>query len=150
MTILQYPHQALDVKCTPVDKVTPELVATAKEMLQVMKDSNGIGLAANQVGLDIRLIVMTSKTHGDLILFNPMILKRSPETEYNSEGCLSFDNITRLIKRPLEVTVKYRNEHGKMEYVVLKGIDARCISHEIDHLQGLTFLSHKEKDNTTT
>lgn len=151
MQILEYPHDSLRQKTKAVDKITPELVEIAKEMYSTMKAAGGIGLAANQVGLDISLIVLEDNGK-PLILFNPTILKRSPRSEYSSEACLSFPNVIRMIKRTTEVTVKYRDETGRMQYLVLRGLQARCIEHEYDHLQGKTFLDleqRKEQNDQT-
>lgn len=143
MTIVFAPDPRLLVKCSAVDKVTPELVDIAQDMYRIMRNANGIGLAANQVGLTMRIVVF--EDNGPLLMFNPVILKRSNETEYNHEGCLSFPNLFRLIKRSLEVTVKYRDEFGKMQYYVCKGLLARAVLHEIDHLDGKLFVDLPEK-----
>lgn len=144
LTILQYPNDHLRIKTKGVTEVTPELVATAQEMYKVMREAGGIGLAATQVGLDISLLVLEDQGK-PLIMFNPSILKRSQEQEYKSEGCLSFIGVIRLIKRPKEVTVKYRDINGKMQYIVLQGIMARAAVHEIDHLLGKLMIDYEEK-----
>lgn len=145
MKILQYPHESLTTRTKGVERITPELVAIANEMYKIMKENGGIGLAANQVGLDISLIVLEDDG-SPLIMFNPSILKKSSEQEYSGEGCLSFIGVSRIIKRPKEVTVKYRDYQGKMQYIVLKGLQARCALHEIDHTLGKTFLQYEEKE----
>lgn len=145
MTILQYPNDHLRTSTKSVEKVTPELVETAKEMYKTMIDAKGIGIAATQVGLDISLIVL--EDNGEpLIAFNPIILKRSKEQEYGAEGCLSFIGTFRLIKRPIEVTTKYRDVNNKMQYQVLKGMQARAFIHEFEHLQGKLFIDLEEKE----
>jgi peptide deformylase len=144
LSILQYPNEHLDKPTIAVEKVTPELIQTAKDIYETMRASGGIGLAANQVGLDMSLIVIQDNG-GMLAIFNPVIIHRSKEQEYSSEGCLSFNNVWRIIKRPLEVTIKYRDINNKRQYQVFKGIQARCIIHEVDHLLGRTFLKYDEK-----
>lgn len=144
LTILQYPNDHLRTKTKAVERVTPELLALANEMYTIMRQNNGIGLAAPQVGLDISLIVLEDGGK-PLIMFNPQILKKSSEQEYGPEGCLSFNGITRIIKRPKEVTIKYRDNHGKMQYAVLKGLQARCSLHEAQHLIGVLFIDLEEK-----
>lgn len=109
-----------------------------------MREAKGIGLAATQVGLDISLIVLED-SGSPLILFNPTIIHRSKTLEYAAEGCLSFPDVYRIIKRPLEVTIKYRSEHNKMKYAVLKDLQARCLIHEVEHLQGKLFIDIEEK-----
>lgn len=146
MTVLTYPNDHLLKKTTPVDKVTPELADIARDMYKTMKEAGGIGIAANQVGLDISLIVMEDDGK-PLILFNPAILKRAARLEYGSEACLSFPNVIRMIKRSTEVTIKYRDENNRVQYAVLRGLQARCIEHEIEHIKGLTFLQHEEKND---
>ncbi len=147
MEILKYPDEKLRIKTKSITEVTPELLITATEMYKVMREARGIGLAAPQVGLDISLIVLED-SGSPLILFNPIILHRSKDLEYAAESCLSFPDVYRIIKRPLEVTVKYRSEHNKMKYAVLKGIQARCIIHEVDHLMGRLFIDLEEKKET--
>lgn len=145
MDILKYPDEHLRTKTKSVEYVTPELFDTALEMYRVMREAKGIGLAATQVGLDISLIVLEDDGT-PLILFNPLILHRSKELEYAAEGCLSFPDVYRIIKRPLEVTIKYRSEHNKMKYAVLKGLQARCLIHEVDHLNGKLMIDYETKD----
>ncbi len=144
MIILTYPHDSLRKKAIAVEKVTPELVDIANEMYKLMKEATGIGLAAPQVGLDIRLIVIEDSGQ-PVIMFNPVILKRSTDVEYKGEGCLSFPGVSRLIKRPKEVVVKYRDGRGKMQHAVFNGLQARCICHEIEHLEGRLLIDHEEK-----
>jgi len=144
MQLITHPNDKLRIKTKPVLEVTPELVDTALEMYELMKAERGIGLSAPQVGLDISLIVIEDNG-SPMILFNPVILNRSKDTEYTAEGCLSFPDVWRIIKRPKEVTVKYRSIHGKMQYAVLKGIQARCLIHEVDHLLGKLFIDLDEK-----
>jgi peptide deformylase len=147
LNILQYPDDRLRIKCKSVDKVTPELVNTATEMLAVMRAANGIGLAAPQVGLDMALIVLENGSN-PIIAFNPVIMERSKNQEYTGEGCLSFNGVTRIIKRPREIIAKYRDEHGKMQhYVHLTGVTARCFIHEWEHLQGKLFIDLDERQN---
>lgn len=144
MVIIQAPDPRLLVECEAVDKVTPELVATAREMYDCMVEANGVGLSAPQVGLTMRLIVLEDSGY-PLIMFNPHIIKRSKETEYAGEGCLSFVGVTRLIKRPIEVIVKYRDQYGKMRHDVLKGLQARAVCHEIEHLSGKLLTDYEDK-----
>lgn len=145
MEILQYPNDLLRQKTKAVTAVTPELVEIANQMYKVMRESNGIGLAANQVGLDMSLLVLEDEGKM-LAIFNPVILQRSKDLEYSSEGCLSFKGLIRIIKRPIEVTVKYRDIHNKMQYRVVKGLMARALIHEFEHLNGKLMIDHDEKN----
>lgn len=145
MKILQYPNDHLRTSTKSVDKVTPELVDTAKEMYKVMIEAGGIGLAATQVGLDMSLLVL--EDNGTMLaLFNPTILKQSKEQEYDMEGCLSFIGKYRCIKRPLEITAKYRDIHNKMQYRIFKGIQARALIHEYEHLRGILYIDKPERE----
>ena len=144
MEILQYPHDHLRTSTKSIEKVTPELVETAKEMYKVMREANGVGLAATQVGLDISLIVL--EDNGSMLaLFNPTILKKSTNQEYGMEGCLSFPGMFRRLKRPTEVTIKYRDINNKMQFKKLENLQARALIHENDHLQGKLFIDLEEK-----
>lgn len=144
MKILEYPDDHLRVKTKPVEKVTPEMVTTAREMYDVMIAAKGVGLAATQVGLDISLLVLEDSGK-PLIMFNPVILKRAPKLEYSSEGCLSFPGVIRIISRPVDVTVKYRDQNNRMQYCVLRGLQARAMVHEYEHLFGKLFIDHEER-----
>lgn len=145
MQILQYPNDHLRTSTKAVEKVTPELVKIANEMYETMIAAKGIGLAATQVGLDMSLLVLEDNGK-PLIIFNPTILKRSKEQEYSMEGCLSFTDVFRLIKRPIEITAKYRDVNNKMQYQVLKGLQARAFIHEYEHLHGKLFIDLEEKE----
>lgn len=146
MQILTYPNDSLKIKCKAVEKVTPELQAIAKEMFQVMVAANGLGLAANQVGLDIRLIVLLD---GDkpVYMFNPVIMQSSPQKIVDDEGCLSAPGEFVKVKRSVEVKAKYRDYNNKMQYITLTGIHARAFLHEVDHLNGIDFRELKVKDD---
>lgn len=144
MKILEYPDDFLRVKTKPVQAVTPELVEIANEMYKTMIAANGLGLAATQVGLDVSMLVL--EDNGKMLaMFNPVILKRGKELQNGAEGCLSFPGVFRMIKRPTEVTVKYRDINNRMQYQVLKGMQARALIHEYDHLFGKLMIDIEEK-----
>lgn len=147
MKILEYPDDHLRVKTKAILDVTPEMAATAQEMYHVMREARGVGLAATQVGLDISLLILEDSGK-PLIMFNPVILKRATKTEYSSEGCLSFPGVIRIIRRPVEVTVKYRDENNRMQYQVLRGLQARAMVHEYEHLFGKLFIDHEERQKS--
>lgn len=144
MKILEYPDEHLRTTTKPVDKITPELAQIAQDMYETMIAAKGVGLAATQVGLDISLLVLEDGGK-PLIMFNPVILKRGAKLEFGAEGCLSFPGVFRMIKRPLEVTVKYRDANGRMQYQVLRGLQARAMVHEYEHLFGKLFIDQPEK-----
>lgn len=145
MQLVQYPNDILLQKAVAVDKVTPELQETARQMFNVMKANNGVGLAAPQVGLSIRLIVAEIDGHA-IYMFNPQIMQFMGTRETGIEGCLSFDqgNLLKQIKRHPMIKVKYRDLNGKMQYQEFRGLAARIIQHEWDHLEGILFSTKEE------
>lgn len=107
-------------------------------MLQRMKELGGIGLSANQVGLNIRMFVMGV---GDVTysIFNPEIIKQSTNEISLDEGCLSFPGIFVKVKRPDEVTVRYQTPKGEYKEETFHGLTCRVFLHEFDHMEGITF-----------
>lgn len=142
-----YGEDVLRQKCKPVEKVTPELVELAKSMLNTMYEAPGVGLAAPQVGMDCKLVVIDISHPDDdercpYIMFNPEWEKEpdSEDVDYE-EGCLSVPDIFCNVSRPGKVAVRYTDEHGeKKEIRNCEGLFARCIQHEIDHLNGELFI----------
>ena len=151
LSILVYGNQALRKRAKPVTGVTPALKQLADDMLDSMYESNGIGLAAPQVGESVRLIVVDvsggeGKEKQPQVLFNPEILSAMGEA-IAEEGCLSVPGVWADVTRPEIITLRAMDREGK-EFE-LKGIDgvlARCIQHEIDHLEGVLFV---DKISTT-
>lgn len=146
MKILTYPHESLRMKCKAVESVSPELQDVAKAMFSTMIENNGIGLAANQVGLDIRLIVMMDENGGPLYLFNPVI-QQQKTPKILEEGCLSAPGEFFNVRRNLEVSVKYRDINNKMQFVKLTGLLAQVVQHEIGHLNGEDFREKAVTDD---
>jgi len=115
------------------------LVDVAPEMFAFMESTDdGIGLAAPQVGLRVRLFVMQIDDR-KYVCVNPEILDHGTETETNEEGCLSFPDLYVKVKRVTEITVRYWDENGEEHNEVLTGLASRCFQHELDHLNGVTF-----------
>ncbi len=110
------------------------------DMLGVMKQNNGIGLAANQVNIPYRLFVMIDK-----IYINPEILEFDKEQVLYKEGCLSFPNLWLSIKRPKNVLVRYQDEKQNYHEHHLEDFHARCFQHELDHLNGICFTYRVSK-----
>ncbi len=144
LPIYLYGQKVLRKRATEVAKVTPELAKLADDMLETMYQSNGIGLAAPQVGRSIRLIVVDvageEEEKHPYFLFNPTVTERKGDIAAE-EGCLSVPGVWADVERPESITVQYMDKDGKRQ--VLKGIDgllARCIQHEIDHLDGVLFV----------
>lgn len=113
------------------------------EMICLMKISNGIGLAGNQVGLLKRVFVIKLNNHADraepFAMFNPRVISKSETLQTAAEGCLSFPELWLGVSRPNTVESEYFDKHGNACTITLTGIDARCFLHEIDHLNGVVF-----------
>jgi len=149
MNILIYPNEILRKKCTPVEEITNELVLTAHEMMKLMKASGGIGLASIQVGILQRFLVMDT-TEIDAangfkgILFNPRITAKGQKYMPYIEGCLSFPKVKQPTCRKDNIRVEYIDEYKKMQNIVLQGISAICFQHELEHLDGILLIDHKQ------
>ena len=115
-----------------------------REMLELMRASNGIGLAANQVGLLRRVFVMKLSDGREIGCFNPAILYAEGE-QMDEEGCLSFPNLFLTVKRYEKLTAMYLDNTGEKCIIELEGIDARCFQHELDHLNGVCFTDGMSK-----
>lgn len=113
-----------------------------REMIETMKAHNGIGLAANQVGLDRRVFVMKLQDGREMGFFNPTILVGDNADIHGEEGCLSFPNLWLKIARSDKITAMYLDNTGKRCIIELEGIDSRCFQHELDHLDGITFTEY--------
>ena len=137
-------NEILRTVSQPVKKIDKSLVKFIEDMKETMEKSNGIGLAAPQVGKNIRVVVtkFNHDTKNELILgmINPVILSRSKEEEIGEEGCLSvpkkFDNVV----RSKDILLKYEDVKGRENMLKLSGLNARIIQHEIDHLDGILFV----------
>jgi len=141
-------EEASKVLRTPPTPFDFESREDAKEietkLSEAMDKFGGIGLSANQVGLDARVFVMRTQD-GNKSFFNPEIIKVSQETDLLKEGCLSFPDIYLMIKRPRVCEMKYQDAEGNEHSTMLDGIGARCAQHEIDHLNGIVFLQRASR-----
>ena len=133
----------------PVKEVNNDIKNLLKDMLQVMYRSNGIGLAAPQVGILKRLIVMDcsdkNKKKEPLKFVNPEILNLSSDKSEFEEGCLSLPTQYAKVERPSNIEVEYKDENGNKYRKSFFGIEATCLQHEIDHLNGKLFVDHISK-----
>lgn len=147
MNLIYYPNPFLDKQVKEVNLEDPgfDPVELKREMVDLMLSSNGIGLSANQIGLDAQVFVMGDKTDNSTICINPTILQYTKETVLDIEGCLSFPNIFVKVKRPKEILVKFWNENLEEQVVKIEGYSAKCYLHEWDHLQGITFKDRVSK-----
>ncbi len=149
LPIVIAPDPVLKKKSTAVDKVDDAVRTTLEDMLETMYGEGGIGLAAVQVGILKRMIVIDvswrdedSASRKPLKLINAEIVKDSEEESSYNEGCLSFPDHYSEVIRPTEVTVSYLDEQGKKQELHAIGLLATCIQHEIDHTNGITFVDH--------
>ncbi len=143
--ILIHPDPRLKKPCEAVGEITADLRQLAADMLETMYDAPGIGLAAPQVGVLKRLIVMDCIKDGPpepMILFNPEVLWASEDLSIYEEGCLSIPDQYADVKRPAEVTVRWTDETGAAQERQFAGIWATCVQHEIDHLDGKLFIDY--------
>ena len=126
--------------CAPVEKIDKQLKKLMDDMAETMYESNGVGIAAPQIGKAIRLVVIDCQDeHGLLELINPVITFREG-TETDTEGCLSVPDIYGEVERAAKVKVEFLNRRGKKQRVTATGLLARCIQHELDHLEGQLFI----------
>ena len=145
--ILIHPDPRLKKLCDPVAEVSSDMGKLAEDMLQTMYDAPGIGLAAPQIGVTKRLIVMDcvkgeNEAPRPLVLFNPEITWASEELSTYEEGCLSIPDQYAEVQRPAEVRVRWIGLDGKLQEEQFSGLWATCVQHEIDHLNGKLFIDY--------
>ena len=145
--ILIHPDPRLKKVCKPVADISDELRVLADDMLETMYDAPGIGLAAPQIGILDRLIVLDCvKEEGaapqPLVMFNPEILASSDDLNVYEEGCLSIPDQYAEIERPREVRVGWLDRGGNPQEQDFDGLWATCVQHEIDHLEGKLFIDY--------
>ncbi len=145
--IILYPDSRLKKKCLPVSDISDELRILANDMLETMYEAPGIGLAAPQIGIMDRLIVLDcikpdENNPQPTIMFNPEIVAASDDMNTHEEGCLSLPEQFADVTRPAEVDVTWMDKNGKSNQQVFVGLWATCIQHEIDHLNGKLFIDY--------
>ena len=147
MKIITYGHTTLHRKAEPVENIDEAFVKTVEEMFQLMYHSNGIGLAAPQVNISRKFFIADTREEGEkIICINPKIVARLNKEEEMEEGCLSLPGIYGPVSRPVGVTVEYTDINGKPQILKARGLLARVILHEYDHLEGILFIDHLKKD----
>tara|TARA_B100001564_G_C20645861_1_gene674396 strand:- start:1344 stop:1865 length:522 start_codon:yes stop_codon:yes gene_type:complete len=143
------PDPILRKKCEPIEKIDDNTRKLLDDMLETMYDAPGIGLAAVQVGILRRLVVIDISKNEEkkdpLFLVNPKILNRSKETSVYEEGCLSLPGQFAEIERPAKCVLKYTDYNGKDKELKAEGLLATCIQHEVDHLNGVLFIDYLSK-----
>ena len=145
--ILIHPDPRLKKACTPVAEVTDDIRRLADDMLETMYDAPGIGLAAPQVGVTSRLLVMDCVKDDDaparpMVLINPEVIWESEDQSTYEEGCLSIPDQYAEVQRPAEVKVRWTGLDGKAVEEQFSDLWATCVQHEIDHLNGTLFIDH--------
>jgi peptide deformylase len=136
LEIIKAPDPILNIACDPVDLPDPDVVAFADDMINTMRAHNGRGLAAPQVGASIRMFCM-KHGGGVRVLINPKVTRTGRDITEGDEGCLSIPGRKFRIKRHKIITIEWWNVHGMKFSDKLRGMDARCAQHEIDHLNGI-------------
>jgi peptide deformylase len=144
LTILQYPDPRLHTVAKPVREVDARIKKLAADMIETMYEANGIGLAATQVDVHERLIVIdiSEGRNEPMVIINPEVVWASEETQVNDEGCLSVPGIYDGVERPSRVKVTALDENGHSRTIEAEGILAVCVQHEMDHLLGKVFVEY--------
>jgi peptide deformylase len=143
--ILIHPDPRLKKPCEPIAEVTAELSQLASDMLETMYDAPGVGLAAPQVGVLKRLLVMDCIKEGPpepMVLINPQVVWASEDLSSYEEGCLSIPEQYAEVKRPAQVKVRWMDLTGAEQERQFEGLWATCVQHEIDHLDGKLFIDY--------
>jgi peptide deformylase len=144
LPILRYPDPRLHTVAKPVQAVDARIRALVADMLETMYDANGIGLAATQVDVHERVIVVdvSEERNQPLVLINPEIVWASAEKQVADEGCLSVPGIYDGVERSVAVKVRALDGEGGERQIEAEGLLAVCIQHEMDHLQGKVFVEY--------
>ena len=144
LPILCYPDPRLHKVAKPVAQVDERIQTLVKDMLETMYDAQGIGLAATQIDVHERVIVIdvSEKRNEPMALMNPEILWASDEKQLGEEGCLSVPGIYDGVERSIAVKVKALDENGNSREIDAEGMLAICIQHEMDHLLGKVFVEY--------
>ena len=152
--VYQYPHETLLQKSTTwsdTDSIKgyDDKEKFEQDMIKVMLDEKGLGLAANQIGITKRFFAIGHESFDTfqkpVIIWNPQVINFSEEKVIDVEGCLSFKDIFIKVERPKTIEVQYETTQGKTEFAKLDGMESKCFQHELDHLDGITFNKRVSK-----
>ena len=152
--VFQYPHETLLQTSTPwteTDNIQgyDDREKFESDMIRLMLDEKGMGLAANQIGITKRFFAIGHETFDTFqkhaIIWNPQVINSSEEKVIDVEGCLSFKDIFIKVERPKIIEVQYETTQGKTEFAKLDGMESKCFQHELDHLDGITFNKRVSK-----
>ncbi len=144
LTILTYPDPRLHRVATAVSSVDGRIRQLVDDMIETMYHHEGVGLAATQVDVHERVIVMDTSEQRDqpVVLINPEIIERSEEMVLGEEGCLSVPTVYDRVQRHAQVTVRALNREAQLFEMQAQGLGAVCVQHEMDHLQGKVFVEY--------
>jgi peptide deformylase len=140
LQILTYPDSGLRIRATRVDTITDRIEKIAWDMISTMEQADGIGLAAVQVGIPYRIVTMRMPDGDPHILINPKIYSYSKAKVSRTEACLSVPGAAAPVSRPQQIWATYQDLTGKEHDIALENIEAACLQHEIDHLDGKLFI----------
>jgi peptide deformylase len=143
------PDPILRQASKPIETVNGEVKKLAADMLETMYDAPGIGLAAIQIGVPRRMLVLDVSKEGEnkapLVFINPEIVSSSDERSVYEEGCLSIPDYYAEVERPAKIKVRHLDAEGREQVTEADGLLATCLQHEIDHLNGILFIDHISK-----
>ena len=146
LKLVYAPDPILKKKCQPLAQVDDHHRALIKKMYEVMYDANGVGLAAPQVGLDMRIFIVDAAAREEektpLTMINPKITSIEENLVPYEEGCLSFPEHFVEIERPDKLSIEYIDENNQKQILNTEGFTSRIIQHELDHLNGILFVDH--------
>ena len=138
------PDPVLRQVSTPIETIDADIRRLADDMLETMYDAPGIGLAAIQIGVAKRMLVLDVSKEGEektpLVFINPEILEPSEELSVYNEGCLSVPEIYAEVERPARIRARWQDLDGKLLEEEMDGLMATCLQHEMDHLEGILFI----------
>jgi len=150
LDILPYPNPFLRKRAADVEDFDERLAQIVADMEETMSEEEGIGLAATQVGIDLRLLILSryafegqeGRDKPNLVVINPEVVWESDESTVGEEGCLSFPGVYIQVERPQKVRIRARDVSGETYEIDGEGLGARAILHEIDHLEGVVMIDH--------
>ena len=142
--ILEYPHPGLREKARPIDEIDNGITQLAQDMLETMYDAPGIGLAATQVNVHKRILVIdvSEDKSEPMVFINPEVEVLDEQIDSYDEGCLSVPGFFESVERPSHVRIKALDKNGAPFEIEPKGLLAVCVQHEIDHLDGKLFVDY--------
>jgi len=139
LEIKKYPNPVLRKKCQEVTEITDEIRNLSQDIKETVKQKDGLGLAAPQIG-ELKRIIIVQAVNGAEVFINPKITRKSKGTEIREEGCLSFPGLFLKIKRAGEIEMEFLNLRGEKKEMKAGGLSARIFQHEIDHLDGILLI----------